>query len=332
MLLREDRRRHEHGDLLAVLHRLERGPDRDLGLAVADVTADQPVHRHRLLHVVLDVVHGGELVGGLHVGERVLELALPRRVRPERVPGRRHPRRVQPDQLGGDLADRLPRPALGLGPVRAAEPVQGGRLAADVPGDLVELVGRHVQPVRRVPALVRRVFNHQVVAGGPRGRPRGHLDEPADAVLLVHHVVARLELQRVDPAAPPRGRHPPLVPRGRTRGTARGEVRLGEHREPHGRPGEPLAQLSGRDVGHPALGLGVEVADARAESFAAQHLGEPLGGPVPLGDEDHPPAFGEPVANVREHAAGLAAVGRRRRGVNGDPERKRLTLLRQFLG
>ena len=46
---------HEHHDLLAVLHRLERGAHRDLGLAVADVAADQAVHRHRPLHVVLDV-------------------------------------------------------------------------------------------------------------------------------------------------------------------------------------------------------------------------------------------------------------------------------------
>ena len=51
VLLGEQRRRHQHGHLLAVLHRLERRPHRDLGLAVADVAADQPVHRDRLLHV-----------------------------------------------------------------------------------------------------------------------------------------------------------------------------------------------------------------------------------------------------------------------------------------
>ena len=271
---------------------------------------------------------GRELIGGLHVREGVLKLALPRRVGPERVPGRGHPRRVQADQLGGDLPHRLARPALGLGPVRAAEPVQRRRLAADVPGDLVQLVGRHVQPVRRVPALGGRVLDHQVVTGRARRRPRGHLDEPAHAVLLVHHVVARLELQRVDPAAPPRGRHPPLVPRARPRRTARREVRLGEHREPHGRPGEPLAQLPGRHIGHAALRRRVEIADPRAEPLAAQHLGEPLGGPVALGDEHDPPALGEPLANVRDHAAGLAAVGSRGRGVNSDPERKRLTALR----
>jgi hypothetical protein len=51
VLLGEDRGRHEHRHLLAVLHRLERGADRDLGLAVADVAADQPVHRPDRLHV-----------------------------------------------------------------------------------------------------------------------------------------------------------------------------------------------------------------------------------------------------------------------------------------
>ena len=150
VLLDQQRGRHQHRDLLAVLHRLERGADRDLGLAVADVPADQPVHRHRPLHVALDLVDGAELVRGLHVGEGVLEFALPGRVRAEREPGRGHPGRVQPDQLGGDLPDGLARPALGLGPVRPAQAVQGRRLAAGVPGHLVQLVGRHVQPVRRL--------------------------------------------------------------------------------------------------------------------------------------------------------------------------------------
>jgi hypothetical protein len=71
---------HEDGDLLAVLHRLERGPHGDLGLAVADVAADEPVHRDRALHVGLDLVDGAQLVGRLDVGEGVLELALPRGV------------------------------------------------------------------------------------------------------------------------------------------------------------------------------------------------------------------------------------------------------------
>ncbi len=120
----QQRGRHQHRDLLAVLHRLERRAHRDLGLAVADVAADQPVHRHRPHHVALDLVDGGQLVGGLVEREGVLELALPRGVRAERVALGGLPGGVELDQLGRDLADRLAGPVLALGPVGAAEPVE----------------------------------------------------------------------------------------------------------------------------------------------------------------------------------------------------------------
>jgi hypothetical protein len=45
VLLRQHRRRHQHGDLFAVHHRGERGAHGDLGLAVPDVATDEPVHR-----------------------------------------------------------------------------------------------------------------------------------------------------------------------------------------------------------------------------------------------------------------------------------------------
>ena len=45
VLLREQRRRHQHRDLLAGLDRDERGAQRDLGLAEADVAADDAIHR-----------------------------------------------------------------------------------------------------------------------------------------------------------------------------------------------------------------------------------------------------------------------------------------------
>jgi hypothetical protein len=48
---------------------LERGPQRDLGLAVADVADDQPVHRADELHVGLDLGRGSRLVDRLLVRE-----------------------------------------------------------------------------------------------------------------------------------------------------------------------------------------------------------------------------------------------------------------------
>src|SRR5688572_32453286 len=48
----------------------ERRPHRELGLAVAHVAADQPVHRLRRMHVVGDVAGDLELVVGLLVRDR----------------------------------------------------------------------------------------------------------------------------------------------------------------------------------------------------------------------------------------------------------------------
>ena len=77
VLLREDRRRHQHQHLLAVLGGLERRAQRDLGLAVADVAADQPVHRPRRFHVGLHQLDRLALVRRLREREALLELALP---------------------------------------------------------------------------------------------------------------------------------------------------------------------------------------------------------------------------------------------------------------
>ena len=47
MLIGEDRCRRQNSDLFSVHHGLERRTHRDLGLAVADIADDQPVHRRR---------------------------------------------------------------------------------------------------------------------------------------------------------------------------------------------------------------------------------------------------------------------------------------------
>ena len=77
VLLGEDRRRRQHHHLLAVGGGLDRGAQRDLGLAEADVAADQPVHRLLGLHVALDRLDRLDLVGGLAVGEGRLHRDLP---------------------------------------------------------------------------------------------------------------------------------------------------------------------------------------------------------------------------------------------------------------
>ena len=83
VLLGEDGRGHEYGDLEPVGDSLEGGAEGDLGLAVADIAADEPVHGPDALHVALHVEDGLGLVGRLLVGEGIFELDLPWRVEGE---------------------------------------------------------------------------------------------------------------------------------------------------------------------------------------------------------------------------------------------------------
>ena len=243
----EQRRRHQHRHLLALLHRLERGPDGDLGLAVADVAADQPVHGYDATHVGLDLLDRAQLVGGLVERERILELGLPRGVRPEGVPLGGLSGGVQLDQLGRDLAHRLARAALALGPVGAAEAVEAGRLATDVAGHLVERVGRHEEPVGRVAALGGAVLQDEVLAHRAVHLALPHLHEPADAVLLVHDEVAGLELERVDLLLAPR-RHLAHVARG---GLLAGDVLAGEDHQAGALEDEAVLEATLRDQDEP---------------------------------------------------------------------------------
>ncbi len=305
VLLHQQGRRHQHRDLLAVLDGLEGGTDRDLGLAVADVAADQAVHRDRLLHVVLDLGDRGELVGRLRVREGVLQLALPGGVGAEGVSRRRHPRAVQLDQVGGDLLDRLLGAGLGLGPVGAAEPVQGGGLAADVLGDLLELVGGDVEPVAGLAALGGGVLHDQVLAGGALDGALHHLDVAADAVLLVDDVVARLQGERVDGLAAP-GRHPRALAPG---GLLAGQVGLGEHGQLEGLVDEAVVDRAAGDVHDGGAERAEVLVEAGGDALPAEHLDGAGGRAVALGEVDRAPAVGEPALGVGQRPRGVAAVG-----------------------
>ena len=121
VLRREDGRRHEHRDLLAVLRRLECRAQGHLGLAVADVADHEPVHRPLLLHVGLDLGGGAQLVEGLLVRERRLHLLLPGRVVVEGMALRPGPRGVEAKEVLGQVRDGLADALLGAQPLRAAE-------------------------------------------------------------------------------------------------------------------------------------------------------------------------------------------------------------------
>ena len=124
VLAGEQRGRHHHRHLLAGKHREQARPQGDLGLAEADIAADQPVHGAAAREIVEHGVDAGGLVLGLLVrkagGELVVEAV-----------GRGDHRRLAQlahrgdlDQLLGDVADALLEPGLARLPGDAAEPVE----------------------------------------------------------------------------------------------------------------------------------------------------------------------------------------------------------------
>ncbi len=234
VLLRQDRGRHQHHHLLALGGRLVRGPQGDLGLPVADVAADQAVHRALGLHVALDRLDRLELVGRLAIRERLLEGELPFAVRREGMAAPGAALRVQVEQLAGQLARRPPGARLDPLPALRAQGRELRRLAAraDVAGDLGQLVGGREDPV------VTAVAELEVVAGDAGDGLGLEAREAGDSVVLVDDVVAHSQVGE--------GRQPPSRRSRRGGAAAMDQPPEGDHRQLQLRRDEPLGQATPR--------------------------------------------------------------------------------------
>ena len=192
MLAGEQRGRHHHRDLLAVHHRHEGRPQRHLGLAEADVAADQAVHRPAGGKIVDGRVDRGLLVVGFLIrkprGEFVIEAVTdgePRRFAQLALGG-------DLDQLVGDFLDALLEPRLAGLPAGAAEPVElDVGVLRTVARQQLDVLHRQEQlgalGVVDFQAIVRRAGRLDVLQAG----------KAADAVIDVHHKVAGREAGRL---------------------------------------------------------------------------------------------------------------------------------------
>jgi hypothetical protein len=220
VLLRKHGGRHQDGDLLAVLDRLERRAQRHLRLAIPDVADDEPVHRPLAEHVGLDLLDAPPLVGRLRIREALLELALPGRIGAEGEPGRGLPRRVDLDQLAGEIADRASHAPLRALPLGAAQPAERRRRTPGVAGDAADLVGWQEDLVG-AGEVELEVLAHIVAERALR-----HPHVTGDAVVDVDDVVARLQLaDQVAGDHPLRRRQPPDARRPE-------ELAIGEDQQP----------------------------------------------------------------------------------------------------
>ena len=105
VLGRKYRGRAEDRHLSSLAGDLERGADRDLGLAVADIAADQAVHRARRFQIPLHIINRRRLIGCLGVGKGVLHFPLPGSVLAVGVTRGGLTRRIQRNQLACHLLD-----------------------------------------------------------------------------------------------------------------------------------------------------------------------------------------------------------------------------------
>ena len=193
VLLDEQRRRHEHRDLLAVGQRNKRGAQRDLGLAETDVAADETVHRlagdeildhrldrSRLIGRFLERKTGGEGFVIVDVESEGVSLA-------------RGALGVEVQKLGRGVVCALRRLAFCLVPLPASELVQRRRLGsrAAVTADDVEARDRDVElgivGIEQVQEFVRPVAEIE----------RGEAEVATDAVLLVDDRIADAHLGEV---------------------------------------------------------------------------------------------------------------------------------------
>ena len=237
MLLGEHGRRHEHQHLLAADRDRERRAQRDLGLAEADVAADEPVHRMRRLEVLLDRLDRRALVLGLAVRELALELLDPLVLDVVGDARLRLALRVELQQLAGHLAEVRARARLQVVPRLAAELRERRRLrvGADVAADLADLL------VRDVDAVVAAVGEQEVVARDAGDLLRLEAEQLRDAVVLVHDVVAGAQVGEALQRAARRAR--------RARRPLAEDLRVGQQREAELAPDEAASRRRDRRTG-----------------------------------------------------------------------------------
>ncbi len=203
VLGRQHGRRHQHGHLVAGIDGLERSAHGQLGLAVAHVAADQPIHRPHGLHVLFDSGDARALVGRFRVGERGVKFLLPFGIGRKTDAGPAGSRGLQFEHVAGQVDDRhfgrlfLPNPGL------AADLGQRGPglAAADVLLHEFDLRCRHVNLCPAVELQFEVLFGVAVLFQQLQAAIT------ADAVGHVDHQVAFAQLEKtVDHAAqaPPR--------------------------------------------------------------------------------------------------------------------------------
>ena len=190
MLAREQGRRGDDHGLLAVDRGGEGGAQRDLGLAEADVAADQPVHRPAGGQIVERRLNRALLVRRLLIGKAGAEFVVQTLRDGEARRGVHHALGGDADEFARHLAHALLEPRLARLPACSAKPVELAGLRAVARQEL-EIFDRQEQPV------AAGVVNLEAVVRRARGLDRLKADEAPDAMVDMDDEVAGGERARL---------------------------------------------------------------------------------------------------------------------------------------
>ena len=290
MLLREHRGRHQHRDLFAAHHRLERRADRDLRLAEADVAADEPVHRPLGLHVGLGVGDRRELIRRFLEQKRALELVLPLVVLRKREALARLALRMHCEQLRSVIEHGALRGLLRPRPARVTQLTQRGRAFPDahVSRDEKRLLQRHVK-FRAAGELQRE----HLVRFPLRDRKTLQPEILPDPVLEMHDEIALVQLAEID--LRPIRQFPASLERktaGAGVAVAPEQFRVGQHGHFGRGKGEPAREYAGGKNNVAALGGRNQVA-------------QPLDLALVVAVNENAPLLPAPFAQLLEKALAL---------------------------
>ncbi|MNS65241.1 hypothetical protein D3C72_983960 [compost metagenome] len=217
---------------------------------------------------------------------------------------------VELDQVVGELFEAFLDALLGVLPLHAAHLVEAGcgaLAAAAVAVEQIDLVHRHEELVVVV-VDDRQVLTLLVVDAQAR-----QAREAADAVLVVHHEVAGLELGGRAELGALVGEL--LVGLGARAAVLPEELEVGEHHKPHARPGEAFEHVLAHDphaAGH-AVGRVRRGGQARVDGALVQDGEGALG---LLRDDDDPLAGVLPLVHLHGDFVEVRVEARRRRGLD----------------
>ena len=188
MLKRKNCGGHEYGNLLAAHYCLERRAQCNLGLAEANVTAKQAVHRHGLHHIALDLLDCDELRLGLLIFKGSGKLVLKLTVGGECKAGAPLPFGVKTDKVLCDILCRALCTRLCATPVTAAHLGKLDRAAlvlfADIFSDQLKAVTGHEELIRAC------IFYGYIILGNTVDSHRFDALEKSDTVVCVNDVIA----------------------------------------------------------------------------------------------------------------------------------------------